>query len=172
MTESWTAPAPLDTAAAASIWAQYAAARPSAAQACPDYTVDRFGDSAELADQLLDLVMQGTKRATSAHFDGIVNGGDPLPQIGSHWIVCDGAGVPRVILRTVELRLGAFHSVDEQFAYDEGEDDRSRASWLTEHRKYWQRTCAARGAVWTEDDEIVFERFRVVYPQNLADLDP
>ncbi|MDP9695562.1 UNVERIFIED_ORG: uncharacterized protein YhfF [Arthrobacter globiformis] len=47
--------------------------------------------------------------------------GRRLFRIGSHWIACDGAGVPRVVLRTVELRLGPF--TDEAFARDEGEDD-------------------------------------------------
>ncbi|GGQ67205.1 ASCH domain-containing protein [Couchioplanes azureus] len=169
MTESRSAPAPLDIAAAAAMWAEYAAARPGAAQASPDYTVERFGDSAELADELLDLVRQGTKRATAALFDDFAAAGEPLPRVGAHWIVCDGSGVPRMVLRTVELRLGPLHSVDDRFAHDEGEDDRTRASWLTEHRTYWQRTCAARGAVWTEDQEVLFERFRVVFPADLAD---
>ncbi|MEV6599187.1 ASCH domain-containing protein [Actinoplanes sp. NPDC051346] len=168
MTEPRTAPAAVDASAAASFWAEYAAARPNEARACPDYAVERFGDSAELADELLRLVVQGTKRATSSLFSAYVEDGEPLPRIGSHWIVCDSAGIPRIILRTVELRIGAFHSVDEQFAYDEGEDDRSRASWLTEHRKFWQRGCEARGTAWSEDSEVVFERFRVVFPLNLA----
>ena len=66
--------------------------------------------------------------------------------------------------------LGDFNSADAAFAWDEGEDDRSLESWRTEHRRYWQRGCAARGAVWRESDEIVFERFRVVWPPELADV--
>jgi len=164
-----TAPAPLDTAAAAEFWAQYVTARPAAAQAGPDYTVERFGDSAELADELLRLVVEGHKRATSTLVAEFLAESGPLPRIGSHWIVCDGAGAPRLVLRTTELRIGSFHSVDEAFAYDEGEDDRTRASWMREHRRYWQRRSAAMGIEWSEDDEIVFERFTVVFPLGLAD---
>ena len=81
--------------------------------------------------------------------------GEPLPRIGGHWIACDGAGEPRVVLRSVELRVGRFDSVDAAFAFDEGEDDRTLESWKDNHRRYWQRTCAARGVEWREDDEIV-----------------
>ena len=42
-------------------------------------------------------------------------------------------------------------------------------SWQREHRRYWQRTSAARGATWSEDDLIVFERFAIVWPPELAD---
>ena len=50
-----------------------------------------------------------------------------------------------------------------------GEDDLSLESWRTQHRIYWERVSAARGAAWSEDDEIVFERFAVVWPPEHAD---
>jgi uncharacterized protein YhfF len=159
----------VDTAAAKLFWSEYAAACPGAVSLCPDYTVECFGDSAALADELLRAVTEGPKRATSELADEFLAAGDSLPRIGSHWIACDGAGVPRVVLRTVELRLGPFTSADEAFARDEGEYDGSLTGWQAEHRKYWTRTRARRGLEWTESDEIVFERFRVVWPAELAD---
>nr|WP_050761784.1 ASCH domain-containing protein [Beutenbergia cavernae] len=151
------------------MWQAYAEARPAAVAACPEYTVERFGDSAALADELLSWVLGGGKRATSELVAEFGARGDDLPRIGSHWIACDGAGTPRVILRSVELRIGTMDSVDEDFAVDEG--DGTREIWLEEHSAYWTRTCAARGAVLTGDDEVVFERFRVVWPPEHADPD-
>ena len=159
----------VDTAAAELLWSEYAAARPEAVRLCSDYTVERFGDSAALADGLLRAVTGGAKRATSELAGEFLAAGDSLPRIGSHWIACDSSGVPRVVLRTVELRLGPFTSADEAFARDEGEDDRSLMSWQAGHRKYWTRVRGRRGLEWTEGDEIVFERFRVVWPPELAD---
>lgn len=160
----------IDSSAAGLLWSEYAAACPEAVRLCPDYTVERFGDSAALADELLRAVTEGDKRATSELADEYLAAGDSLPRIGSHWIACDGAGAPRVVLRTVELRLGTFSSADEAFARDEGEDDRSLTSWQAEHRKYWTRVRARRGLEWTEADEVVFERFQVVWPPpRLAD---
>lgn len=160
-------PAPLDRVAAAAMWADYVAAHPRAA--ADAYVVDRFGDSAALSDALLDVVLSGRKRATADLVAEFAARGEPLPRIGSHWVACDGAGRPRLVLRSTDLRIAAFDEVDEQFAHDEGEDDRTLASWRREHRRYWQRTCAARGAVWTERDEIVLERFAVVWPPEHAD---
>jgi uncharacterized protein YhfF len=159
----------VDTAAAELFWSEYAAASPEAVRLCPDYTVERFGDSAALADELLRAVTEGAKRATSELARDFLQAGGNLPRIGSHWIACDAAGIPRLVLRTVELRLGPFSSADEAFARDEGEDDRSLAGWQAGHRRYWTRTRARRGLEWTEADEIVFERFRVVWPADLAD---
>ncbi|WP_328459838.1 ASCH domain-containing protein [Actinoplanes sp. NBC_00393] len=165
-----TTPAPVDTAAAAQFWASYAAARPDAVRVAPDYTVERFGDSAELADELLELVAAGAKRATSSLMADFDTESNPLPRIGCHWIVCDSTGAPRLVLRTTELRIGAFHSVEESFAHAEGEDDRTRESWMANHRHYWQRRCATLGRPWDEhSEEILFERFTVVFPLNLAD---
>ncbi|WP_317616970.1 hypothetical protein [Arthrobacter globiformis] len=45
------------------------------------------------------------------------------------------------------------------------------ANWQAEHRKYWTPRRARRGLEWTASDEIVFERFRVVWPAELADPD-
>ncbi|WP_432477601.1 ASCH domain-containing protein [Nocardioides sp. GXQ0305] len=161
--------APPDLAAAQQMWQEYVAARPVGVAAGDEHTVEQFGDSRGLADELLRLVTHGPKRATAELVAGFATSGDPLPRVGSHWIACDGAGRPRVVLRSMELRIGPFDSVDEAFARDEGEDDRTLKSWADNHRRYWQRTCAARGAVWSEEDEIVFERFAVVWPPELAD---
>lgn len=159
----------LNTDAAARMWHEYAATEPAGLPAAPEYTVESFGDSPALADELLALVLEGRKRATAGLVADFVHHGELLPRIGGHWVVCDGAGEPRVILRTVELRIGPFSSVDERFAFDEGEDDRTLASWRDGHRRYFTRVSAARGQVWSEDDEVSFERFRVVWPPEHAD---
>ncbi len=158
-----------DRVAGAAMWEAYAAAHPEAVAAGAECTVERFGDSERLADELLQIVLSGRKRATSELASEFLAAGEPLPRIGSHWIACDGRGVPRIVIRSTELRVGPFGSVDAAFAADEGEDDGSVASWKAEHRRYWQRTTAARGATWSEDDEIVFERFAVVWPPEHAD---
>lgn len=123
-----------------------------------------FGDSAALADELLDLVLHGPKRATAASVEEYLHTGEPLPRIGSHWIAHDGDGRPRAIIRSIELRIGPLDSVDAQFAWDEGEDDRSLESWLHEHRKYFRRSCARIGIEYSDDLELVFERFVVAWP--------
>lgn len=151
------------------MWREYATAHPAAAAQGPEYTVETFGDHGDLADQLLALVIAGGKRATAQLASEYAAGGDPLPRIGSHWIACDGTGEPRIIIRTTWLSLASFWSVEQDFAAAEGEDDLTLESWRREHRIYFERTCAARGAQWSEDEDIVLERFTVVWPPQLAD---
>ena len=164
-----TPPGPPDLAAAEALWEGYAAAHPDVVAACPDHTVEHFGDSVELADELLGLVLAGGKRATSALVADFLAEGEALPRVGSHWIACDGRGTPRIVIRSTELRIGTFDSVDAAYAADEGEDDRTLESWRRHHRRYWTRSCAERGETWSQDQEIVLERFVVVWPPEHAD---
>jgi uncharacterized protein YhfF len=119
--------------------------------------------------ELLGLVLAGTKRATAALVAEFTAAGDPLPRVGGHWIACDSAGLPRVVLRSTELRLGGFASADAAFARDEGEGDLSLEYWREGHLRYWKRVCAGLGLEWSEELEIVFERFAVVWPPEHAD---
>ncbi|RLV55729.1 ASCH domain-containing protein [Aeromicrobium phragmitis] len=140
-----------------SLWRDYLAAHPDYASESP--VVDQFGDSPELADALLELVLTGPKRATA----GLAT--DGVPAVGTHWVMTDGAGRERAVLRTTEVRVGRLDSVDDQFAWDEGEGDRSRDDWLASHRRYFRRVI---DPAMSDDDldavSVVFERFELVWP--------
>ena len=154
---------------ALALWREYAAQRTAPVPPEDEPPVEQFGDHAALADELIGLVLDGTKRATAGLVGDFAREGEPLPRIGGHWIACDATGTPRAVLRTTELRLGPLQSVDDAFAWDEGEDDRTRASWLAGHLAYFTRTQEARGSAWSDDLEVVFERFSVVWPADAAD---
>ncbi|MGR2751882.1 ASCH domain-containing protein [Agromyces arachidis] len=155
--------APVDHDAAAALWDAYRTAHPDRATDAETPSVEVFGDHPALTDELLGLVLDGTKRATASLVAEFSAEGQPLPRIGSHWIACDSTGRPRAILRSTELRLATFDDVDERFAYDEGEDDRTLESWRENHRRYWQRVTPALGIVWTEESELMLERFEVAW---------
>lgn len=112
-----------------------------------------FGDSAELADELLELVLIGKKTATA----WAAAEGDKGVVVGKRWIVKDGQGRSGAILETVELTRRRFGEVDAAFAHDEGEGDRSLAWWREAHRRYFTR----RGEFWPEM-ELYCERFRLI----------
>jgi uncharacterized protein YhfF len=161
-------PIEVDRDAARQLWADYRASHPFLPDE-PDLPVECFGDSPELADELIAFVVGGPKRATAGLVAAYAADGDELSRIGAHWIACDGAGRPRVVLRTHELRVGPLHSVDAQFAWDEGEYDRSLESWLDSHRRFFRRECERIGIDFSDELEVVFERFRIVWPPDLAD---
>jgi len=137
-------------------------------RAC-EYNVVSFADRPEVATQLAELVIGGRKRATAGLLRQFGPEGEPLPVIGGHVVLIDGDEQPRAIWRTKELRLGPLVSVDEGFAWDEGEDDRTRASWLNAHRVFFGRLAERGGFPMHDDIETVFERFQVVWPPKIAD---
>ena len=158
-----------DRYAATAMWTAYSASRRATDAVDDDYTVEHFGDTARLADERLEAVLSGRKRATAELVSEFAHRGDPLPRVGSHWIACDSTGAPRIVIRSLQLRIGGFSTADAAFAFAEGEDDRTLNSWQHEHRRYWERTCRARGVTWSEQDEIVFEHFAIVWPPEHAD---
>ncbi|PPI06722.1 ASCH domain-containing protein [Rathayibacter sp. AY1B8] len=144
-----------DAASAALLWAEYRSAHPGVDEALPP--VEAFGDSTAMADELLGLVRRGVKTATASLAE------EGAPVAGDHWIVCDGAGAARVVLVTDEVRTGPLDSVDDAFAWAEGEGDRTRASWLDGHRRYFARVSPGGPG------DVVFERFHVVWPEADAE---
>ena len=153
----------IDPEAVAAFWrrGQASGALP-ADRPAPD-AVERFGDSPNLADELLDLVLHGPKRATAGSLAAFEHEGAPLPAVGDHWVAADGAGQPRVVLRTTEVRVGPLSSVDDAFAWDEGEGDRTRATWLADHEAYFRRELA--DLPFDLDMPTVCERFEVIYQE-------
>lgn len=121
-----------------------------------------FGDSVELADELLGLILHGPKRATAGAYDEYVHEGADVPEEGSYTIALDGRGIPRALLRTTDVRVGPLSSVDDQFAWDEGEGDRTRESWLADHNGFFERYLPTVGLTYSPDMPTVFERFEVV----------
>ena len=112
-----------------------------------------FGDGPALADELLALVLAGTKTATC--WDA--RDGMKKSATGGCWVVRDGTGQPRAVLETIELTLRALDEVDADFAVDEGEGDLTLGWWQDMHRAFFKRQghYAPDMAVWCE-------RFRLV----------
>ena len=59
--------------------------------------------------------------------------------------------------------------MDEHFAWDEGEGERTREWWLAAHRRFFGRCAEAQGFQMHDEIETVFERFAVVWPAEIAD---
>jgi uncharacterized protein YhfF len=126
-------------------------------EACRGLRSFAFGDSPKLADELLDLVLNGVKTATCSTED------EPnISKPGERWIVLDGRGHPRCVIESTEVTFRRYGEVDAAFAYDEGEGDRSLAYWREAHRRYFGRL-----GKFSDDMMLMCERFRLV--EILAD---
>ena len=128
-----------------------------------NYVVGSFGDSTKMATELADLVIAGIKRATASLVRDYRGGREPMPKPGDFVMMLDGEGQPRFIWRTTEIKIKPLSEVDEAFAWDEGEGDRTRDWWapcpspifrsasdalrLRDRRRYPHRIRAIRGRV-------------------------
>jgi uncharacterized protein YhfF len=145
-------------------WQMYLAACPDKVSGQADYVAEPFGDNPRLADELGQLIVQGVKTATCSVLWEWEAKGSPLPEVGLMTIVLNGRNQPLCIIETTEVTIRPFNEVDEQFAYEEGEDDRSLAAWRREHWRYFSRVLPKIGKTVTQDMPLVCERFHVVYP--------
>jgi uncharacterized protein YhfF len=112
-----------------------------------------FGDNSELADELLALVLEGKKTATTwAAVEGLKG-----VKLGKRWIVKDGAGTPRAVIETTEVTKKLFSEVDESIGYAEGEGDRTLEYWRKAHTDYFTRL-----GQFDPDMEVYCERFKLI----------
>jgi len=135
-----------------------------------NYVIGSFGDSPEMATELADSVIAGIKRATASLARDYGDGREPTPRPGDFVIMLDGKGRPRFIWRTTDVTIKPLSQVDEAFAWDEGEGDRTREWWLDAHRRYFGRQGMREGFELDGEMLTVFERFEVVWPLDVVDM--
>lgn len=117
-------------------------------------TLERFafGDSPEMADQLLGFVLAGAKTATCW---SIAEG--QQTEVGKRMVVLDGAGRPRAVIETESLVQSRFCDVALDFALAEGEGDETLNDWREAHRAYF-----TRNGGFAPDMMLWCERFRLI----------
>lgn len=135
----------------------------SAGASSATYTAWQFGRTPEVADELAALVIEGRKRATTGLAFEYELEGEPLPKKGDLSIVLGGDGRARCIIRTTSVRIMPFGEVPEEFAWKEGEDDRSLRSWREVHERVFTLDCESIGRKFSPDMQVVCEEFEVVF---------
>lgn len=110
-----------------------------------------LGSTPEETDRLLALVLDGRITGTSSAATDYAD--DELPRPGQLTILLDGAGHPRALIRTTEVRVAPFDAVDEEHSRAEGED--GVPQW---------RTTNAFLAGDDETADVALERFEVLVP--------
>ena len=143
-------------------WGEFALAT-SGANEERFYEAFFFGDSEDMATELAELVLQGTKRATAGALWSYEAEGQRLPQPGDLSIVTDWPGQPLCVIQTQSVEVLPFREVTAEFAATEGEGDGSLSFWQKAHREFFSRECAAVGKEFSESMLVVCERFAVVY---------
>ena len=126
-----------------------------------------FGDSKRMAQELAELVLQGTKRAT-ASLVWSYDDGRSQPKPGDLSIVTTWSKEPLCIIETTAVDVAPFEEVSEDFANTEGEGDGSLESWRRNHTAFFAGECARLGRTQSPRVPVVCERFKVVYQPRRA----
>lgn len=145
-------------------WQRYCALHPAEANH-PIPEAWGFGDSAAMADELGALVVQGIKTATCSLLWEYEDRDEPVPRAGDLSIILDGTGQPLCIIRTTVVDVIPFNAVTADFAFAEGEGDRSLAYWQQAHRRFFTRQCAALNREFSDTIPLVCERFEGIFAE-------
>jgi uncharacterized protein YhfF/GNAT superfamily N-acetyltransferase len=150
----------------AAFWAEYC--RRAGVPATTPFQAWPFGDSAELAHELVELVLRGPKRATAGLVACSERQPEDAPRPDGYSVVTEFDGTPRCVIRTAWLEQRPLRAVDAAFAWDEGEGDRTLADWMAGHRRFFGRECAALGIAFSDELPVQLERFELMYPFEQA----
>lgn len=148
-------------------WREYLSMLPEEDRGnAPAFLIDDFADMPEAATKVGKLVRDGIKTTSSSLLWRLEQLGIPLPKVGDVSVIVDGNGDPLCIIEMVNVEIRPFNTVDEQFAYEYGEGERTLAYWLSENWDFHSRWCREIGREPSKTMPIVFQRFRLLYPQG------
>ena len=124
------------------------------------YECFHFTSDERLANELLQLVLSGKKRATASSLLCYAKGEQPKP--GNLSIVTDWDGNPRCVIETKEVQVIPFCEMTFAICSREGEDE-CLETWQAGHRRFFTQDGKETGYEFTEDMPVLFEDFEVIY---------
>ncbi len=144
----------------ATFWARCSDQLGPAAQA-RGYIERRIGNSAELVDQVLELVISGEKTGTFSLPGELARQG-PLPRAGDYFILTrfDGSAACLVVLE--ECEEVPFDKISQRHIEVEAVAVRDLKLWQDFHRQYWTKVLEAQGEVFKESQALLAQRFKLL----------
>ena len=118
----------------------------------------KFGSTDKQADELLNLVLQGKKIATtSPYFED-----EAYSHKGEYSIVLDSKNIPRCVIQTTRGRIMMFKDMTYDVCKLEGEDE-VLETWIENHVAFLKEEYDERNLDFNFNVPIYFEEFKVVY---------
>ncbi len=122
-----------------------------------------FGDTAEMADELGKLVLQGKKTGTSSGYD-LYAEDETKPYKGQLSIVLDSEDSPICVIENINVETIPFNKVTKEHARKEGEGDLSLEYWKKAHLDFFPRYYKEELDIeFSENHRIIYEEFKVVF---------
>jgi uncharacterized protein YhfF len=125
----------------------------------PDYSVLvthewSFGDDQTLSDKLKQLVLSGTKTATT----GLWREDKKLPVVGDYEAILDSDGRRFCIIQITDVKVKSFLEVDYDFVKKEGEGYSNLEAWRQDHRRVFHQW----SEIFTDQSLVICEEFKLI----------
>ena len=121
-----------------------------------------FCDNEKDANECLQWVVEGVKRATTTSMWWFEENKHPLPKIGDLYIVTDWEGIAKAIIQVLKIEKTPFNKITPEYAEIEGEGDKSLAYSNKVHWDYYTREMSEKGEHPKEDMLLICEQFQTV----------
>lgn len=125
-----------------------------------------FCDNEKDADDCAELVREGIKQATTHSLAWFDIHQESLPAVGDLAIVTDWRGNPKAIIKTTKVEIIRFNDITSEYAFIEGEGDKSLGYWKEVHWAYYTRELSEHNLEPILDMELVCEHFETIWPKN------
>ena len=117
-----------------------------------------FGTPGESRSRLIDLIVNGNKRATAAPLHDYAKESEPVESIGECLAMLDNADQHVATLRVTRVEISRFIDVPDEFALAEAEGDLNAADFRASHSDYWSRI----GETITDETQVVQVYFELL----------
>lgn len=118
-----------------------------------------YGDNKTVADECAELVVKNIKKATTSSLWWFQKYNEPLPKVGDLAIVTNWAGEAKAVVKTTKVEIVKFKDVGSEYAFTEGEGDKSLTYWRKVHWEYYANEMRPFGESPEDDMELVCEYF-------------
>lgn len=127
------------------------------------FSSDYFCADENNANLCADLICIGQKTASCSLKYCYESEDESIPIIGHLFVVTNWDGKPICIIEIDSVEESKYSNVSADFAYMEGEGDRSLKWWRKAHWDFFAQECEKLDIEPSEDMILILERFHVVH---------
>lgn len=115
----------------------------------------QFAGNKRQCDMLFELVKSGVKTATCWLFER-------EEDLHKFSVLTNWDKTEKLLLKTIKVEIKKFSEVTEEYAFKEGEGDRTLQHWREVHLNFFEERCRQKGLKFDEHTQIVCEEFKVL----------
>ena len=133
------------------------------------YAIRRMGNTPALCERIIGFITSGQKTGGFARPSELEAAGQ-TPRPGDYIILTSFAGEPRCLLRIEDCQTLRFRDVTAEHTACETPAARDVETWRGIHRRYWAPIYESEGLEFTDDEPVLFQRFKLLYsePEGLT----